>query len=376
MSAGIPEGCPSTEEVHDIIIKYRSNTKTPEVEELGKGSYGSVIRYKDWVIKEMKLPSDLHRTLFESEADTLAALSKIEDLRDFIPNFCWSAITETRDLGIIVQKYEPVVTLYQVIHSAGKAAAKAVYETIKNLIRGFELLHMAGYVHRDIKPGNILIRKGGGAKKYIPIIIDFGFACPMPCPDRGRKGTPGYIPMNWIAETEGKTSGKGFRRENMYLIPRRNKKGYELAYEGRIPANVTLRKKVKTQPYKMYPEYSKYSDNYALFTTLYQLYQKAEWTGHEDWRDEIIRKLQTFLSQSVSQLAAQFARNSNSMLRERRMKAIANLNSRRAARMENRATENANAALLANFAAAATAPANNTTRRSKRPRTGPGPNWL
>jgi hypothetical protein len=137
--------------------------------------------------------------------------------------------------------------------------------------------------------------------------------------------------------------------------------------------NATRRRKLKTQPYALTPEYSKHSDNYALAVTLTHLFGKINWRGHADLRDEILAKIKKLHNAKVFELAAQFARNS-SRLHEKRMKAIEALDAKREARLENRAGENADAKLLANFAANWREPANNTTRRSKRQRTGPGPN--
>jgi serine/threonine protein kinase len=334
------------------------------------------------VIKLMELPSKSHSDLFDSEFMTIEAISKIDELKDYTPRYCWAAKTETDDLGILVQRYEPVVTLHQVIAGKRTMDAQTGYDLIVNIIDAFEQLHMAGYIHRDIKPANILIRTGG-KNAYVPIIIDFGFACEIPCADRERKGTPGYIPNNWIGNTEGRNRSKPFKRENIYVVRKpgipvvmpngktRQTFDKNLIYESQIPANATRRRKLKTQPYRLYPEYSKHSDNYALAVTLTQLYGKIDWTGHTDMRDRILEAIQRFHNTEVFELAAQFARNSSGF-QERRMEAIRALNAKRAARLEDRVGENANAKLLANFADTAAnrrGPANNTARRSKRQRT-------
>lgn len=53
---------------------------------------------------------------------------------------------------------------------------------------GLSALHLAGYVHTDIKPNNIMIAPGGVVK-----IIDLGQACPIGYRKDRIQGTPDYI---------------------------------------------------------------------------------------------------------------------------------------------------------------------------------------
>lgn len=47
-------------------------------------------------------------------------------------------------------------------------------EILVNVIRGLEDIHQHGYLHRDIKPGNVLVKENNG--KTIFKIADFGFS--------------------------------------------------------------------------------------------------------------------------------------------------------------------------------------------------------
>lgn len=59
------------------------------------------------------------------------------------------------------------------------------------LLSGVELIHRSGYLHRDIKPGNIFIRQDGS-----PVLLDFGSArSGLVDTERTAIVSPGYAPL-------------------------------------------------------------------------------------------------------------------------------------------------------------------------------------
>lgn len=76
---------------------------------------------------------------------------------------------------------------------------RAVAIFLGKIVSAIQALHAHGYLHRDIKPQNILMREDGE-----PVVVDFGLACPISKAERSRKaisvdgqnrvavGTPGY----------------------------------------------------------------------------------------------------------------------------------------------------------------------------------------
>jgi serine/threonine protein kinase len=71
----------------------------------------------------------------------------------------------------IVMEYVPGVTLADELRRAGKLAPAAAVDLALQTCAGLEHAHDAGLVHRDVKPGNLLLREDGALK-----ITDFGIA--------------------------------------------------------------------------------------------------------------------------------------------------------------------------------------------------------
>ncbi len=63
------------------------------------------------------------------------------------------------------------------------------------LLRGYQAIHEAGYVHFDIKPQNVLIKMVNGEVE--PRIIDFTFAEEIGKERTGYGGSPAYVPLEY-----------------------------------------------------------------------------------------------------------------------------------------------------------------------------------
>jgi serine/threonine protein kinase len=262
------------EEVAEIAGK-------PTQKQLGEGSFGQVYSLQGHVVKEMLLPTKVHEAIFESEIQAWKALMEVKALHRFIPHFCGAEIRTDRVYnitrkehkirkGYIIQLEEPVEDLYNVLNKAIEREELFEFSTgyplFQNLIKGFEALHAAGYIHRDIKPENILIRLDKASPHFqVPIIIDFGFACKLPCEEKGLSGTANYMPLNWHQN--------GLKK-------------------GRIFQGKTKKLQIKTQDSVLPPEYSVHSDNYALSIVLEELFYMIDWAGHKDERGKAEREIQ------------------------------------------------------------------------------------
>ena len=100
---------------------------------------------------------------------------------------------EAHDTAYLVLDYIDGETLGQMLNREGRLSEAPLRRLLGELLSGLEEVHRAGYVHRDVKPGNIMFRADGGA-----VLLDFGAARQA----IGAKSksvtsilTPGYAPI-------------------------------------------------------------------------------------------------------------------------------------------------------------------------------------
>jgi Protein kinase domain len=102
----------------------------------------------------------------------------------------------------IVTRYVPGQTLEDTVAAGGPVTGTALAGLASGLTAALAAVHSAGVVHRDLKPGNVMLVDGA------PVVIDFGIA---QATDSTRltmtgmfMGTPGYLAPEVI---EGRPSG-------------------------------------------------------------------------------------------------------------------------------------------------------------------------
>jgi predicted Ser/Thr protein kinase len=108
----------------------------------------------------------------------------------------------THEPPYIVTRYVSGRTLEEVVGENGPLTGQALARVASGLAQAMAAVHAAGVVHRDLKPGNVMLARGE------PVVIDFGIA---QVPDSTRltqtgmfMGTPGYLAPEVI---EGQQSG-------------------------------------------------------------------------------------------------------------------------------------------------------------------------
>jgi serine/threonine protein kinase len=156
---------------------------------LGFGGMGVVhqafdpVLQRDVAIKVMSesLSADAGlRRRFEREAAIAAAIRH-------------PSVVSVYDFGMengspyLVQELVEGRTLHEVLLE-GRLPAREVLHIARDLASGLAAIHRAGFVHRDVKPSNIMLTKGGGVR-----IIDLGLAAPSGSSEADSPSVPGAL---------------------------------------------------------------------------------------------------------------------------------------------------------------------------------------
>jgi eukaryotic-like serine/threonine-protein kinase len=145
-----------------------------ELEELvGTGGMSSVFRAHDRLLDRKVALKILHQQYtddaeyverFRHEARAVATLSH--------PNIVTVIDRgEHGDRQFIVFEYVDGENLKQLINRRGPAPVSTALELVVQVSRGLSFAHQQGFVHRDVKPQNVLLNGNGQAK-----VTDFGIA--------------------------------------------------------------------------------------------------------------------------------------------------------------------------------------------------------
>ncbi len=144
------------------------------LEVLGKGGFGIVFRAYDEVlqrvvaIKVLATPmaaTSPARNRFLREARAAAQIRH--------ENVVQIHAIEEQPLPYLVMEFIPGETLQQRLDRRGPLDVDEVTQVGRQIAEGLAAAHAAGLIHRDIKPGNILLEEG---QKWRVKITDFGLA--------------------------------------------------------------------------------------------------------------------------------------------------------------------------------------------------------
>jgi hypothetical protein len=99
---------------------------------------------------------------------------------------------EANGTAYMVMEYERGESLSALLKREPCPSEERLREILLPVLSGLRAVHEAGFLHRDIKPGNIFLREQGG-----PVLLDFGAArhAPGGSTDHTAVVTPGYAPI-------------------------------------------------------------------------------------------------------------------------------------------------------------------------------------
>ncbi len=171
---------------HERLGPYRLVSRLGEggmgVVHLGLDRHGRAVAIK--VLRPHVAYDPEARWRLEREVDTLARITS-----DRVAAVIDSDIAGERPY--LVTRYVAGPSLDDVVLDEGPLSPKELVDVGRGLVEALEAIHAVGVVHRDLKPGNVLLEDGE------PVVIDFGIAHiadDVRLTSSGLvMGTPGYL---------------------------------------------------------------------------------------------------------------------------------------------------------------------------------------
>ncbi|MBY8881796.1 serine/threonine-protein kinase [Actinacidiphila acidipaludis] len=160
------------------------------LERIGRGGMGTVWRAEDELLGRQVAVKKLHppqphmeddelATLFERTRREARAAARISHPNVIVVH----DVVDDAGLPSIVMEYVPSMTLGELLKERGALPVDEVARIGRGMIAALRAAHAAGVLHRDVKPGNVLLGEAAGdgqdqdgAGRGRVVLTDFGIA--------------------------------------------------------------------------------------------------------------------------------------------------------------------------------------------------------
>jgi serine/threonine protein kinase len=157
------------------------------LDRLGQGGQGAVFRGRQLnpsrfvAVKVLTQPTDAARARFEQEARAMMKVRHPAVARFYSYERVRDAEGHPTDQYIMAMEFVPGTDLHRMVQARGALPWPFVLHWAVELLRGLVHIHENGFVHRDVKPANIMIAgppPGSGSKPRDTTakLLDFGAA--------------------------------------------------------------------------------------------------------------------------------------------------------------------------------------------------------
>ncbi|WP_322937412.1 serine/threonine-protein kinase [Nocardioides bizhenqiangii] len=164
------------------------------IDPIASGGMGTVWRVRDRVDGQVKAAKMLN----QSDAAMLLRFVREQSLRidhtHIVTPQSWAAVD---DRVLFTMPLVAGGSVSQLLRKYGALPPRWIGRLVDQTLQALEAVHAAGIVHRDVKPGNLLVEPTGRGVPHLRL-TDFGIAVPT---DEARLthiamviGTPGYMP--------------------------------------------------------------------------------------------------------------------------------------------------------------------------------------
>jgi HEAT repeat protein len=175
-----PPATPRPDETEPAPTNFRELTPGMEllhryrvVERIGRGGFGAIYLVEDTAVQDRIIFKILNPHLSEDVAAIRRFVQELKLTRK-ITHKNVIRIHDLVDLGgahAVSMEYFPGRDLGKILTEAGKLDPWRALHILEQACEGLAAAHEAGVIHRDIKPGNILVGMDDAVK-----IVDFGLA--------------------------------------------------------------------------------------------------------------------------------------------------------------------------------------------------------